>query len=889
MKPLRILIFFFWICTGSAFAASSNWDEMIWDQDDWHAIGEINVSPSSFDVFEPNNSKPFTVSLSSEPTDEVTVNLVFSCDEVDLSTNSVTLSSGVMSADVYVTARDDNISDGTQTCTVTTQPAISGDGNYDGKDPGDVTVYVHDNDTASFILAIPSIAVSEPSESETITIKLGSEPTKDVNIGLSVSNGQATVSPSSLTIHSGNWQNGATAVVTAQNDDVVDGTQTCMVVTTNAVSDDPSYHGKSVPDFKVYVQDDDGAGLVVDRSSMTVSEPNGTDYFMVRLSSQPSHDVTVYVSPSNNEAMVSQSPLTFSPSNWNQAKSVDITAFSDDKIDGAQSCDIVMSARSADPDYVIANAPYVKVTVLDNTTGFRVDAIYPTYGKVGEPLPNVFVQGAGFREGTQDAIVGVSMYHENDDGDIDGPEIPVGLFNVINASNMTMTLPAPAVKGNYTLRFWLSGGFSVDVKSAVTFGDTFSGFKAIIVAGKDVENSPLWNPTKANAHKAYKTLLKRGFLKENIHYLSSEGNVDVDGDGVYDDWDGEAMLSVLNDKIDECVNGGPMPQFVMYLVGHGGSGTFRVSPSEVLTAEQLNVSLNNIQANVDGELFFIYDACSSGTFLDPLKHTPGRTVISSAGDHPAMFFDQEGLSFSSVFWPVIGNAFPVSGAFIHGRAMMLNYQSALLDANGDGVFVEGAGGDTDLVTDVYIGRGGVPASDTPIIDGLVVSPENPSGTVKEATITAGPVTDGDGITRVWAVITPPCFDYGASQDMIIEFPLPIQSPPTEGVYSGSYPDFKNDGQYRIIVYAKDKRGFYSTTPRRSTLTKSDGVPCGVKGDLNEDGLITLADLVIALKTLAGIDTSSLLPADCSSVDVNEDGKIGQAEVIYILQYMAGKW
>jgi hypothetical protein len=56
-----------------------------------------------------------------------------------------------------------------------------------------------------------------------------------------------------------------------------------------------------------------------------------------------------------------------------------------------------------------------------------------------------------------------------------------------------------------------------------------------------------------------------------------------------------------------------------------------------------------------------------------------------------------------------------------------------------------------------------------------------------------------------------------------------------------------------------------------------------KGDVNGDGEVDLADLVLSLRVLAGMGT----PDVHSGADVNGDGHIGLAEAIYILCKAAG--
>ena len=55
----------------------------------------------------------------------------------------------------------------------------------------------------------------------------------------------------------------------------------------------------------------------------------------------------------------------------------------------------------------------------------------------------------------------------------------------------------------------------------------------------------------------------------------------------------------------------------------------------------------------------------------------------------------------------------------------------------------------------------------------------------------------------------------------------------------------------------------------------------LKGDVDQSGVVDLADAILALKIAAGIDIGgAFLPI---TGDSNADGKIGLAEILYILR------
>jgi hypothetical protein len=58
------------------------------------------------------------------------------------------------------------------------------------------------------------------------------------------------------------------------------------------------------------------------------------------------------------------------------------------------------------------------------------------------------------------------------------------------------------------------------------------------------------------------------------------------------------------------------------------------------------------------------------------------------------------------------------------------------------------------------------------------------------------------------------------------------------------------------------------------------------GDVDGDGLVTLADVVLALQVLVGVDTAG--KTIMLDRDVNSDGRIGLAEIVYVLQMLSGR-
>ncbi len=164
----------------------------------------ITVNPVGLAVSEPSGSAQFTISLQSEPTDPVTIDL--SSDdttECQPAVASVTLNAGNWSSgvDVTVNAVDDAMTDGPQTCAIITDPASSPDGNYNGTDPADVTVTVNDNETAGVTINPTAFNLVVGGAARTYTIVLTTQPAAPVTITAAAGGVGCTVAPAGATFN----------------------------------------------------------------------------------------------------------------------------------------------------------------------------------------------------------------------------------------------------------------------------------------------------------------------------------------------------------------------------------------------------------------------------------------------------------------------------------------------------------------------------------------------------------------------------------------------------------------------------------------------------------------------------------------------------------------
>ncbi|MFH2120776.1 MAG: 6-bladed beta-propeller [Pseudomonadota bacterium] len=330
--------------------------------------------------------------------------------------------------------------------------------------------------------------------------------------------------------------------------------------------------------------------------------------------------------------------------------------------------------------------------------------------------------------------------------------------------------------------------------------------KAIIVSGGGpFPGNNLWDATQMSANFAYRTLTYQGFTKENIHYLTSS-NIDLDDNGVMDDVAGDATTANLQNAITTWASGAE--DVIVYLVDHGGMDSFRINGNETLSAAQLASWLNTLQESITGKVILVYDACNSGSFVNDLVPPSDKSRIVMTSTSPgesAYFVTQGSVSFSNYFWTHIFNGVNIKDAFSLTKdaiAYTTPYQHPLLDADGNGTANEAE--DLTLVQSAYIGNGTVIYGSAPLIG--TVSPDQTINDTSSALLYADNVTDADGIARVWAVIRPPDYNQGGSDNPVQSLPSIDLMPVGNDRYEATYSAFNIPGTYQIAIYARDRIG-----------------------------------------------------------------------------------
>ena len=284
---------------------------------------------------------------------------------------------------------------------------IGGTGNCVGNTPGTCAY-----DIAAFMLeawiqddiATPQILVTAPANpttdesgaTATIMLELFTEPTADVNIGVSSSNtAEGTVDTNMLTFTPANWDTPQSIVVTGVDDGNLDGPIQYTIVLDPAISADTDYSGMNPNDIIVTNLDNEvpppPAGIIITPTSGLVTDETGlSTTFDIVLNSMPTDDVVIGLTSSDiTEGTVSPSSLTFTSANYSLAQTVTVTGVDDLDVDGPIAYMIITSAAtSLDPLYNMLDASDVSLTNNDNE-------VPPVIGVVVNPTSGLVTTEAG--------------------------------------------------------------------------------------------------------------------------------------------------------------------------------------------------------------------------------------------------------------------------------------------------------------------------------------------------------------------------------------------------------------------------------------------------------------------------------------------------------------
>ena len=200
----------------------------------------------------------------------------------------------------------------------------------------------------------------------TVKVKLSADPERTVSISLTknnqggASNSDYSSVPGNVVFNSGDTEK--TFDFEATEDDEDDDGESVRLGFQNLPA---RVSAGSKNQSTVSITDNDTVGVTVSDTSLEIDEGD-SDTYSVALDSKPTHNVTITVNdPSNTDVTADPAELTFTPSNWDTAQTVTVTASQDSGHDDEDGT-VTHTAASTDAKYDGITVSDVSVNVTDD-------------------------------------------------------------------------------------------------------------------------------------------------------------------------------------------------------------------------------------------------------------------------------------------------------------------------------------------------------------------------------------------------------------------------------------------------------------------------------------------------------------------------------------------
>ncbi|MDJ0836044.1 MAG: IPTL-CTERM sorting domain-containing protein [Acidobacteriota bacterium] len=371
--------------------------------------GAIDVSPNSDIEVSEDGSTTVTISaagaaLPTTGTVSIDVNTITGDVEIDGNPTTITLSGPGYSTTITINGLSDDFVDGDSPFSISFDPSVaSDDPAYGGITPSSITGTVLDAD-------VPSVGVSASADpivvneadapirgpADTITYTLSHDPQSDtVEIDLTTDSSEATVSPTTVTLTTSNWNTGAIVTVSPVDEFIDDGDIDYEIVASATRSSNPDWDGLPVANSDARTIDNDTAGVTSTDPVLSDIDEDGSTTFTVALTSEPLvPDVEVTIQTDDNtEAQVSvgvnapadTAVLTFTGDNWDDPQTVTVTGVLDGIVDGDIPTSFSVNGFGGDDGLYNSLTPG---TTLESVTVNNIDVCEPVTitAEIGQPL-----------------------------------------------------------------------------------------------------------------------------------------------------------------------------------------------------------------------------------------------------------------------------------------------------------------------------------------------------------------------------------------------------------------------------------------------------------------------------------------------------------------------
>ncbi len=336
------------------------------------------------------------------------------------------------------------------------------------------------------------IELTEGTEGYKRTFKLNAKPKSNVIVTIkSDHDDRLSISSSSLTFKSSNWNTEQSVTFTAVDDHIANG-DLDFSITINSSSYDSRFNDiENI--VQVSIKDNDEVGIIYDDSSITLNEGQSV-IRTFKLKSQPLADVVLNISSDHDDKLtISSKQLIFTSSNWNINQSVAFTAIDDNIASGDLSFNIKIKPSSTDTLYNNISENIIPITIKDDdlagiiydSTSATLDegqSITRSFKLKSQPTSNVALN-INSNNSSRLSISKSSLTFTASNWNIDQSVTFTVIDNSIADGDVTVsvTIKSTSADINYNN---LSNGFAITVKDNDTSGIIADTTLATITEGQ---------------------------------------------------------------------------------------------------------------------------------------------------------------------------------------------------------------------------------------------------------------------------------------------------------------------------------------------------------------------------------------------------------------------
>ena len=305
-----------------------------------------------------------------------------------------------------------------------------------------------------------------------------------------------SISSSSLTFKSSNWNTDQTVTFTAIDDHIANG-DLDFSITINTSSADSRFNDIKNT-VQVKIKDNDEVGIVYDDSSITLNEGQSV-IRTLKLKSQPLADVALNISSDHDDKLtISSKQLIFNSSNWNINQSLTFTAIDDNIASGDLSFNIKIKSSSTDVLYNNIPENVIPITIKDDDlAGIIYDStsvilnegqyITRTFKLKSQPTSDVTLNISS-NNSSRLSISKSSLTFTASNWNIDQSVTFTAIDDSIDDGDVTVSVTIKSTSSDINYNN-LSSGFAISVKDNDTSGIITDTTSATITEGQYITRS----------------------------------------------------------------------------------------------------------------------------------------------------------------------------------------------------------------------------------------------------------------------------------------------------------------------------------------------------------------------------------------------------------------